>query len=31
MIRDLKELRIFERNKVPEGIKILGVAIYFHA
>jgi len=30
MIRDLvKELRIFERNKVPEGIKILGVAIYF--
>jgi len=30
MIRDLvKELRIFERNKVPEEIKILGVAIYF--
>ena len=30
MIRDLvKELRIFERNKVSEGIKILGVAIYF--
>jgi len=29
MIRDLvKELRIFERNKVSEGIKILGVAIY---
>ena len=30
MIRDLvKELRIFERNKVPEEIKILGIAIYF--
>jgi len=30
MIRDLvKELRIFERNKVPEDIKILGIAIYF--
>ena len=29
MIRDLvKELRIFERNKVPEEI-ILGIAIYF--
>ncbi len=28
MIRDLvKELRIFERNKVPEEIKILGIAI----
>ncbi len=30
MIRDLvKELKIFERNKVPEEIKILGIAIYF--
>ena len=30
MIRNLvKELRIFERNKVPEEIKILGIAIYF--
>ena len=30
MIRNLiKELRIFERNKVPEDIKILGIAIYF--
>ena len=30
MIRDLvKELRIFERNKVPEEIKILGIVIYF--
>ena len=30
MIRDLvKELRIFERNKVAEEIKILGIAIYF--
>jgi len=30
MIGDLvKELRIFERNKVPGGIKILGIAIYF--
>jgi len=28
MIKDLvKELRIFERNKVPEEIKILGIAI----
>ena len=30
MIKDLvKGLRIFERNKIPEEIKILGVAIYF--
>ncbi len=30
MIRDLvKGVRIFERNKMPEEIKILGVAIYF--
>ncbi len=30
MIRDLvRELRIFERNKVSEEIKILGIAIYF--
>ncbi len=30
MIKDLvKELKIFERNKVPEDIKILGIAIYF--
>ena len=30
MIRDLvRGLKIFERNKVPEEIKILGVAIYF--
>jgi transposase-like protein len=30
MIRDLvKELRIFERDKVPEDVKILGIAIYF--
>ena len=30
MIRELvKELKIFEKNEVPEGIKILGIAIYF--
>ena len=30
MIKDLvKELKIFKRNKVPEEIKILGIAIYF--
>ena len=25
----VKELKIFERNKIPEEIKILGIAIYF--
>ena len=29
MIRNLVKLRIFERNEVPEEIKILGIAIYF--
>ena len=30
MIRELvKELKIFEKNEVTEGIKILGIAIYF--
>jgi len=24
----VKELKVFERNKVPLGIKILGIAIY---
>ncbi len=29
MIRDIKGLRMFERNNVAEEIKILGIAIYF--